>query len=152
LAGGFEIERCNLERFAERFDRLVRMSLGDSEPTKSIEVDMPLDLHSCTLEFAAELRRLRPFGVGNPEPVFYATGVRPTGLRIVGTNHLRMTAKQNDHSVGCIGFNLGEMYEAVRSADVPLSVAFSLEENRWQGVCSSQLRIRDIAFGPPPFD
>ena len=151
LAGGFVIERENLEKFADSFDKLAQSALGGREPTKSIDIDAGIDLRSCDLALAAELETLRPFGVGNPEPVFYASGIRAGGLRIVGTNHLRMTARQDNHSIGCIGFNLGEMYEDVRSADTPISLAFSLQQNRWQGVCSPQLRVRDIALGPPPF-
>ena len=51
-----------------------RLTLGDFDPLLKVDAELPLDC--VTPELYQALLRMEPFGVGNPEPVFTARGVR----------------------------------------------------------------------------
>jgi single-stranded-DNA-specific exonuclease len=61
--------RTTLDSYAR-----ARLTLEDFAPVLELDAQLPLD--SVTPELLANLRKLEPFGMGNPEPVFAASSVR----------------------------------------------------------------------------
>jgi single-stranded-DNA-specific exonuclease len=98
-AVGFSLASSNLAELRAQLDTYARgkLTLADFAPTLSYDADLPLG--EITPEFFAVLKRLEPFGVGNPEPVFAARDVRLTGPpRVVKDKHVRFrvaAAKRN---------------------------------------------------------
>src|SRR5207245_1215771 len=75
-ACGFAMPAANIEQLRTRLDAFARarLTLADFEPVQ--EVDGQLRLDEITPPLFQALRLLEPYGVGNPEPVFCARGVR----------------------------------------------------------------------------
>ena len=75
-AVGFSLPVANLPELRTRLDDYARarLTLADFEPLLSFDDELSLD--QVTPEFFKLLQRLEPFGVGNPQPVFAARGVR----------------------------------------------------------------------------
>ena len=75
-AVGFSLPGANVEELSKHLDLYARdhLSMSDFDPILSVDADLPLDC--VTPELYRALRRMEPFGVGNPEPVFTATDVR----------------------------------------------------------------------------
>jgi single-stranded-DNA-specific exonuclease len=61
--------RARLDTYAR-----ARLTPADFQPVLELESELPLD--QVTPELFAALRRMEPFGIGNPQPVFSAHGVR----------------------------------------------------------------------------
>src|SRR5205809_7922915 len=74
-AVGFSLPSSQVENLRAHLDSYARqhLALEDFQPT--IAVDSELALDQVTPELFQALRRLEPFGVGNPEPVFIARDV-----------------------------------------------------------------------------
>jgi single-stranded-DNA-specific exonuclease len=91
------------------------------------------------------LKALAPFGPQNMRPVFVSRGVRVSGTpQIVGNNHLRFQAMQDNKRLDCIGFNLGDKLPRLNNGNSEVDLAYLLEENTYQGRTTLQLRIKDI--------
>jgi single-stranded-DNA-specific exonuclease len=88
-----------------------------------------------------ELAVLTPFGAGNPEPVFVASGIRVQQLRLVGEDHLRFIARQGGYTIPCIAFGTATRQQELQGE---IDLLFSPAINSWQGNDSVQLRIRDF--------
>src|SRR5579863_3152474 len=75
-AVGFSMPAANLPELCARLDAYARtrLTLADFEPTLDLDAELPLD--QITPDLFQALRRLEPFGVGNPEPVFAARNLR----------------------------------------------------------------------------
>lgn len=75
-AVGFSLPAANLPALRSHMNNYARerLNLGDFEPTLSVDAELSLD--QVTPELFEALRQMKPFGVGNPEPVFTARGVR----------------------------------------------------------------------------
>ena len=90
-AVGFSLPAANLPELRARLDDYARarLTLADFEP--SLNFDAELSLDQVTPELFNLLQRLEPFGVGNPEPVFAARGVRlMASPRIMKDKHVKL--------------------------------------------------------------
>jgi len=75
-AVGFSMPAARLPELCSRLDAYARarLTLADFEPVLDVDAELPLD--QVTPELFEVLRKLEPFGVGNPEPVFAARNAR----------------------------------------------------------------------------
>jgi len=75
-AVGFSLPSSRIQELQAHMDRYARscLTLADFEPVVNIDAELPLD--AVTPDLFEALRRLEPFGAGNPEPVFLASAAR----------------------------------------------------------------------------
>jgi single-stranded-DNA-specific exonuclease len=152
-AAGLSIEPSRVEAFAAAFAAHADAVLTDEELVLSTIVDAVVAGEELTLDLCEELRRLAPFGLGNPG----VTLLLPSSeLTDVGTTtdgkHLRFSVRQRNRPAGsAIGFGLGRQFDRARRA-VHYDVLFRLEENRWNGTVAPQLVVRDLVETPERYD
>ena len=90
-AVGFSLPSANLPALRTRLDEYARsrLTLADFDPSLNFDVELSLD--QVTPEFFSILQRLEPFGVGNPQPVFTARGVRlMASPRVMKDKHVKL--------------------------------------------------------------
>ncbi len=75
-AVGFSLPAVSVRELSLHLDSYARerLTISDFDPVLNVDADLPLDC--VTPELYQALLRMEPFGVGNPEPVFAARGVR----------------------------------------------------------------------------
>jgi single-stranded-DNA-specific exonuclease len=152
-AAGLSISADNVEAFAEAFAEQAATVLVDEdlEPITSIDavVARGADL---SLDLCGELRRLAPFGLGNPAPVLLAPGCGLAELATVGDGkHLRFRIRRDGRDAGsAIAFGQGSRLE-VLSREALYDVAFRLEENHWNGTVAPQLVVRRVFASAPRY-
>jgi single-stranded-DNA-specific exonuclease len=75
-AVGFSLPTANLQELCLHLDSYARerLTMNDFEPILNVDAELPLE--SVTPELYQAIRRMEPFGVGNPEPIFSARNVR----------------------------------------------------------------------------
>ncbi len=147
FAAGLTIEEDMLEAFMERFNRIANNCLCDEDFEPELLIDSELDLNEVDQKFWNVLRQFEPFGPDNMKPVFTSSGLRVHGnATVVGNGHLKLKLAQNgSHVFDAIGFNMHEYLPKVRNfANGGLHVAYTLEENTWNGRTQLQMRIKDI--------
>ncbi|HLP12625.1 MAG TPA: single-stranded-DNA-specific exonuclease RecJ [Flavobacteriales bacterium] len=153
-AAGLTIKTENIEPFRQRFEKIVSESITEDMLIPSIEVDGEINFDVLFEEmveglpkFYRILKQMAPFGPENFNPVFVAKGVMDAGYaKILGDSHLKCWLYQASNPqlrIDAIGFGLGHFYEKVRDGR-PFDIAFSIEENEWQGKIKLQLSIKDI--------
>lgn len=82
LAAGFSLQEEKLEELRRRLNENCRLTEEDMVEKVSIDVDMPMDY--VTMPLIEEFRQLRPFGKGNPAPLFAQRNVEIVSLRQIG--------------------------------------------------------------------
>ena len=92
------------------------------------------------------IQYLAPFGMGNPEPVFASRGVTLENMRLLGkeNTHLKLWLKADGKTFEAIAFGMGSLAGEMQIGD-SIDVAYTLDENTWNGNTKLQLKIRDIA-------
>src|SRR5947209_9065831 len=90
-AVGFSLPSARVAELRAQLDAYSRsrLCLADFEPVLNVDAELPLD--SVTPELFETLRKLEPFGAGNPEPVFCASAARLVApAKILKEKHVRL--------------------------------------------------------------
>lgn len=139
MAAGLEVDECNLEAFKVGFNEAVATQIKGADLRPILEIDRAIELAEADAALMDGLKRTGPFGQNNPEPVWAVCGVKAVDSRILKEKHLKLTLSDGKTRCEAIGFNLAEKLPAG-----PIDVAFTLQENIWNGRMTIQLNIRDL--------
>jgi single-stranded-DNA-specific exonuclease len=148
-AAGLSIGPQNIDSLAEAFATHADAHLADDDLRPVTVVDAIVPGAALTLGLCAELRRLAPFGLGNPGVTLLVAGCELGNLRAVGEGkHLRFRVSDARGPAGtAIAFGLGAQLDRFRRVG-RYDVAFRLQENTWNGSSSPQLVVRRIFDTP----
>lgn len=146
-AAGVAIEIDNIDKFRIKFNHVLREKMKEKDIIPEIKADIIISLSDITPKFVRILDQFAPFGPGNMRPVFIAKNVQLANYpRIVGSNHLLATLKQNggDKVFDAIGFNLGYFAEIIAKDRDLIDIVFTIEKISRNGVSYPQIRLKDI--------
>ncbi len=145
FAAGLTIRAENIELLDRRINEISEFELKINEMVPRLKIDAELTFDQLDAHFFTSLKSLAPFGPGNMRPVFVSYDVKPFGyVRVVGRNHLKAKFKQRGVVLDAIGYNLGQFVQEIHQPHTALNCAYVLEENRWNGKTTIQMRIKDI--------
>jgi len=147
MAAGLRIAAERVEAFRAAFERRAADLLTAADLERRVRIDEIVPLAQVDLELLEALRRMAPFGPGNPRPCLCVEGVQLVGLptRIgAGGAHLAFTVRDGDTHRRAIEFGGAARFEEL--ADAPrIRVAFEPTLNEWNGRRSAELRVVDWA-------
>src|SRR5438105_3955760 len=153
-AAGLSILPEWAEPFADAFATEAEGLLAPDDllPTTIVDAVLPRDA-KLTLDLCEELRRLAPFGLGNPDVTLLAPGCELGDLAAVGDGkHLRFRVHRDGRDAGgAIAFGHGSQLDRYRRIG-RYDVAFRLQENRWNGTVAPQLVVRRVFDADDRFD
>jgi len=127
---------------------------AEAWPAESLEREIQYD-HEVTVEeltpaLLAQIRRLEPFGQGNPEPVLRLETVQPLGAaRHFGRGHVELQVRgSGDSPLRVLGWRWAERAEIFER---PFEALGHLEEDPFHGGTRFRLRdARPVETEPPP--
>lgn len=147
-AAGMTLSIDRYEEFRQRFEEAVQSSIKPEHLVPEIEIDCEVEFADLDFKFYRILAQMAPFGPQNMTPTFQTNGLLDTGQsKAVGADqtHLRVVLKDPKSNVTLtgIGFGMADKMNLVKSGK-PISVAYHLEENEYNGQISLQMRIKDV--------
>jgi single-stranded-DNA-specific exonuclease len=145
FAAGLSITRQQIPAFREAFLKEAKEKLSQEALIPTIQIEGLIDLSGVTLDLARELGKLAPCGSSNPTPILGCKSVDLIDYKNVGENgkHLKLKVAAQDVICEGIGFNLGFIQSELASTS-EVDLAFSLEENNWNGNVQIQLNLKDV--------
>jgi single-stranded-DNA-specific exonuclease len=95
MAAGLAIDAALIDDFRRALSRTVHDMRGDVPETRPLQIDGYVTLDELTLDFAADVERLAPFGAGNPALTLAARNLEIVSKSIVGRTreHLRLVVR-----------------------------------------------------------
>ena len=81
MSAVISIEEKNVDPFRKRINELCE--LMEEDLVRTVNIDMQLPISCINKEFVEQLDSLKPFGKGNPVPVFIAENLKVLGLKII---------------------------------------------------------------------
>lgn len=146
-AAGFTVETAKLDILAQRLSEIAQRVLGGQELLPTLAVDAVLHLHKLKSDLFHALKQLEPHGYANATPLFASRGISIVELRTVGMegSHLKMKVGDGGTVFDAIGFKFGAMADRLARGD-KLDIAYTFEENEWNGERKYQLNIKDIKY------
>jgi single-stranded-DNA-specific exonuclease len=144
-AAGLTIETARIREFRSRINDHADERLGPDDLRPRLWLDGPLPFRGITAQVAEELASMAPFGAGNPSPLFTASRVEIVdGPRRVKERHLKMAFKQDGKVMRGMAWRAAEREEFVTGHRDAIDLAFSLEQDTWNGEKYLQLSIADF--------
>lgn len=147
-AAGLTMQKTNLEAFQLRFEEVVASTLTEEMLIPVVEIDLALPFDAITPKFRAILKQMAPFGPENHKPAFESGEVFVVNsLSSFKDRHIRFLAGQkgNEAVLNVVGFDMMEHYDRLTRGE-EFRIAYTIEENTFNGMTSLQLRLKDIKF------
>lgn len=137
-AAGLSMAQEELDSFSLSFDEAAQ-ALDDDALTPTLAYDLELLPGAVDESLVTELERMKPFGMGNPEPLFLMKGVRVEDCRVLKGGHLKLKVVHGGRAFEAIAFGLADKGGA-RRVDLVCSPGI----NVWNGKRSLQLTVKDL--------
>ncbi len=144
-AAGLTIESARIRELRARVNDYADGVLGPDDLRPRLWIDGAITFRGLSAQVASELSALAPFGAGNPTPVFRASRVEIVdGPRRIKDRHLKMAFKQDGRILRGIAWRASERETFVAEHRAAIDLAFSLEQDTWNGEKYLQLSIADF--------
>ncbi|HXG89082.1 MAG TPA: single-stranded-DNA-specific exonuclease RecJ [Vicinamibacterales bacterium] len=144
-AAGLQIEAARIKEFRQAVNEWGEARLSPDDLRPRLWLDGPLSFGDINPRVADELSTLAPFGPGNPKPVFHTSAVQIVdGPRKLKERHLKMSFKQEGRVFRAIHWNAAEREANLTEKKGSVELAFSLEQNDFQGERYLELRVEDF--------
>lgn len=146
MAAGFTIETKNIPALVTALEQRIEKALDDALLIRSLAIDAMIPSRLISKSLYVALSKFAPFGLGNYEPVFATNNLTVMEIRKIGAklNHLKMKIRDEKGTIlNAVGFGIGHMSENFPVGST-VDVAYTLNENTWNGITSLQLKIRDM--------
>ena len=144
-AAGLTMEAARVPEFRARINRHADEVLDPDQLRPRLRIDAPLGLKHITHDLVQGIDALAPFGLGNPRPVFHAMPVEIVdGPRPLKDRHLKMTFRQDGRSFRAIAWRAAERAAFLTEHRAGVNLAFSLEQNQYQGETYLELSVADV--------
>lgn len=146
-AAGISIENDKLEAFHKKLDAEIEKELAGKDISPQLLVDAEISPEEVNWELVENLDKLKPFGEGNPEPVFVMRNLIVENTRIIGNGekHLKLSLRRQDSPkiFEAIGFYVSKEFKQIQKDDV-IDIAFNLQKDEWNGNQRTQFLLLDI--------
>ncbi len=144
-AAGLTMEAARVPEFRARINRHADEVLEPDQLRPRLRIDGALNLRHITQDLVSGLDALAPFGLANPRPVFHAMPVEIVdGPRPLKDKHLKMTFRQDGRSFRAIAWRAAERAAFLTENRGGVNLAFSLEQNQFQGETYLELSVADV--------
>jgi single-stranded-DNA-specific exonuclease len=144
-AAGLTMDASRIRELRLAVNAVADETLGPDDLMPRLRIDGGLAFREITGGVAAGIMSLAPFGAGNPRPVFAARGVEIIdGPRKLKERHLKMSLKQEGRIFRAVAWRAAERHDFLSEHKAALDVAFSLEQNQYNGNTYVELTLADL--------
>ncbi len=145
MAAGFSLKTGLIPEFDRRLQELMN-DYSSEELVSVIKADAKMSLSDIDESVIADIERLRPYGSGNPEPVFIFEDLDADRIRTVGRmgKNLSVLLREGDKRIEAIGFGFSHVLEDTTHKHVKMSVVANIWDSDWNGKKKLQLNIVDL--------
>ena len=144
-AAGLTIDAARIRELRARVNDYADSCLTPDDLRPRLWIDGTLAFKSIGAQVASELTALAPFGAANPCPIFRASRVEIVdGPRRVKDRHLKMAFRQDGRVMRGIAWRASERETFVTEHRSAIDLAFSVEQDTWNGERYLQLSVADF--------
>lgn len=144
-AAGLTLDASRVRELRAAVNAVADETLGPDDLMPRLRVDADLTFRGITGGVAAGVAALAPFGAGNPRPVFAARRVEIVdGPRKLKERHLKMSLRQDGRIFRAVAWRAAERHDYLTEHRAALDVAFSLEQNQYNGETYVELTLADL--------
>lgn len=147
-AAGLTLKEENFPEFKRRFESISFKEINSKTMRPQILVDAIIQFDRINNKFVQDLALFSPFGPDNENPVFVSENVLDSGgSKLVGRgfHHIKLEVVDEtiDTPMQAIAFSSDTHFKKIKEKQ-PISICYTIEENRHGAKSFTQLMIKDI--------
>jgi single-stranded-DNA-specific exonuclease len=145
MAAGFTLKKNNLINFKDFI--LKDFSKTGISQNHTFLYDAEVSSLAFNVDFYADVKKLEPFGTGNPSPTFLLRDLKVIKTKILNNKHVSLILKsKTGFSIKAISFNSvsSKIGEYLLNYKNNLNILGQINENIWNNKKNLQLTIKDI--------
>ncbi len=134
VAAGVTLKTDDIESFRKAVNQYyLSLGLADQEKWLLPNEDLSVQLSDLNINLAQSLKQLEPYGVANPEPVFYTENALIDSKRSMGDKgqHLKLQISQGNDELELVSFNAPK--EFYLEPNTRINVWYKIGINQWRG-------------------
>jgi single-stranded-DNA-specific exonuclease len=144
-AAGVTLDASRVRDLRAAVNAVADETLGPDDLMPRLRIDGDLAFRGITGVVTAGVSSLAPFGAGNPKPIFAARTVQIVdGPRRLKERHLKMALRQDGRIFRAVAWRAAERHDYLMECRAAVDVAFSLEQNQYNGETYVELTLADI--------
>ena len=146
MAAGFTIEKNKLVELTQVLNDYMDKNVAEETFTPVLNIDAEIPLTFVDTTFLNDINKLKPFGMGNNEPLFLSRNVGIASVNTVGkeNQHLSLRLESNNKFYKGIFFNEGKQVSDLKLGQ-RVSIIFNIKENNFNGKTSIDIVVKDIS-------
>jgi len=145
MAAGFTLKKSKLNIFEDFI--LKNFLKSDASVDNAFNYDSEISSIAFNKTFFEDIKKIQPFGTGNPVPMFLFKDLRIIKTNILNNKHISLILKSKiGFSINSISFNSlnSNVGEYLLNYKKNLHVIGQINENFWNNKNTLQLTIRDL--------
>ena len=145
MAAGFNLKKDNLKIFVDFI--LKDFSKIGALRDHAFSYDAEISSLALNVDFYNDIKKLEPFGTGNPAPTFLLKDLKVIKTKILKNKHISLILKsKTGFSIKSISFNSvnSKVGEHLLTYKNSLNVLGQINENIWNNKKTLQLTISDV--------
>ena len=147
-AGGFAVSHEEIHFLEERLIKVFDDKGGEVGEENKYDLDATISMDDVTNENYNVIKKLAPFGMGNPKPTFLLKGIKIFTIKEFGKekNHLELAFKNSrGRQIKAISFfKTRNSFDPVLAEGENIDMIATFEDNNFAGRNELRLRIVDI--------
>lgn len=148
LAAGFTVKSDGVQDFRTKIIQYANKHISKDVLQREIHIDLNLETEDINFQLMNILKKLEPYGYGNPKPLIYLSNLIVLKKYIMGKDksHLKLTVKGNGiDPLSLVLFNCFEDTEKINENDA-LDVIGYPNINIWNGNESMQFQVKEWKY------
>jgi single-stranded-DNA-specific exonuclease len=146
MAAGFASDKELFANFEAKIFEYIENNTQADDFIKEFNVDIEVqDLSKITIQDIEEFKRLEPFGLGNPKPLFLFKACKVEKIQEFGRdfNHIKFVLNHNEHQITAKNFNGAEKYSDIKTGQI-IDLLGHLSINEWNGSKTIEIDIKEV--------
>jgi len=139
-AGGFTVKAERVSALHGQLNQLAEHWIEQQAGSPAVEPEVLLPLQRIDYQFWQALQRLEPFGIGNPQPLFWSSGCLVSSQKLLRGGHLQVQLRQGDTELRAIAWR----WAGDAKLPAVVDVAYRLRLDNWQGKQRLQLELQAL--------
>jgi len=145
MAAGLTMSEEKVSDFRVAMNKYIMENVKPEDLIPVLKFEGDLTSEDINLETIKHLDKLKPFGMGNPKPLFKYTKVSVIDHKTVGSDnsHLKVILSKDDFNIDAIGFSMGH-FNSELSRKLAIDALVTLDINEYNGLTTPQLMLKDL--------
>jgi single-stranded-DNA-specific exonuclease len=144
LAVGCEIKDKDFDDFRRDINNYADLKIDESLLKRKIKLDAKIDFSHITESFMKEIDYLKPYGVGNPKPVFLSEKVYiASDPLVLKGKHSKLIVKKDGRIFEALGWGRKDWAQCLKNGDW-VDLVYSLNSTEYLGEKRLNLVLHDL--------